>query len=222
MAVVDGMTLLDNFMEIRNNSVEYSPSYFYPGQQLRGRMKHLKDADFSKISEELKRAKDRKTVNVVVSAVEAASVQVQWQWQTPDEHVGQENTDGFKPPPEFLTGEDVKNLKCLNLFEFESCTVQISDMSFYQEKEKDVVVEKGEWKKKVTQGMTMATKPVKEKPVNGDGGENTTEVEEEEENAQVNVNTTNSTTNANLVRIFKYLNRDAFCISKNMESLLLF
>jgi hypothetical protein len=150
----DSDVLIDNFEEVRNNTDYHESELFYPGQKLRGRLKHLKDADYSYITNELKKTKDKKTVHLVVTDVQPLSLNVQWQWQTPG--ILSETTSlnhDLKPPSEILTGEDIKRVQCLNLFE--SCTVQLCDISYYTPTPKDVLMDKSEWKKKVLGIITL-------------------------------------------------------------------
>lgn len=147
---VDSDALLDQFEDIRRSTDGFGSSeIFYPGQRLRGAMKHLKEANWSYSSDDLKRAKDRKIVTVVVTDVQPISLNIQWQWQTPGAH-GQESTvnESKCPPSDTVEGEDLKRIKCLNLFE--SCTVQLGDISYYTPSSKDVILEKTEWKKRVS------------------------------------------------------------------------
>jgi len=153
---VDSEALLDQFEDIRRSSDGFGSSeIFYPGQRLRGQMKHLKEANWSYSSDDLKRAKDRKIVTVVVTDVQPISLNIQWQWQTPGAH-GEASTnliDSKCPPSDTVDGEDLKRIKCLNLFE--SCTVQLGDISYYTPSSKDVIIEKLEWKKKLSDSKLL-------------------------------------------------------------------
>lgn len=154
----DSEVLIDTFEELRN-STEYSNSeVFYPGQKLRGRMRYLKNAEFSFMSEELKRAKEKKVVTAIVQDVKPMSVNVQWQWQTPSASTKEMSAEqSLKPPAETLTGEDINRIQCLNLFE--SCTVQLCDISYYSPTPEDKVLNKNDWKRKVA--TMMASCPEK-------------------------------------------------------------
>lgn len=51
------------------------------------------------------------------------------------------------PPSEFVCGETLKRLRCLNLFD--SCTVQLGDISFYvpTPKDRESILERSVWRK---------------------------------------------------------------------------
>lgn len=175
---MDSDVITDNFEEVRSNSEFPLADVFFPGQKLRGRMKHLQGADFTYADNgDIKRAKHRKVVNVVVLDVEPVSLNVQWQWQTP----GSGNPDGtatieLKTPNDNLTGEEIKKVKCLNLFE--SCTVQISDVSYYTPSQKDVVLDKGDWNKKVS--VTLRNGTSNNPAMEMHGGANTKKKDDDE------------------------------------------
>jgi len=142
---VESAAIEDRFQDVKRNLDIYGgDGIFYPGQKLRGPWKCLKDADFSWISDDLKRAKDKKVVNITVIDVTPMTASVQWQWQTPSSSPVPENNSS-SPPPETISGDDIKNLKCLNIFE--SCTMQIGDISFYTPTAKDNIIERNDWKK---------------------------------------------------------------------------
>lgn len=136
-------------------------------------MRHLREADWSFCSDDMKRAKDRKMVNAIVTKVDVEAMSVQWQWQTPESPRQQQTekppADGVKPPnysknppPTLVVGEDLARVTSLNLFD--SCTVQLGDISFYNPTGKDIIVERSDWKKMMAAGIHGPTlnKPVSE------------------------------------------------------------
>jgi len=148
--------IMENFDDTRRGSEGFNSSdLFYPGQKLKGPMKCLKDADWSYRSEDMKRAKDRKMVTVLVTDVQPISMNVQWQWQTPDSTLENPNKDDpswqKNPPSETVKGEEMKRVKCLNIFD--CCTVQLGDISYYTHTPKDIIVERHEWKKIMASGV---------------------------------------------------------------------
>lgn len=130
-------------------------------------MRYLKDADWSHFSDDLKRAKDRKVVTVTVTDVTPTSMNVQWQWQTPEvsspdnNHSNNKSAWQKEPPADTIEEKDLNRVKCLNLFE--SCTVQLGDISFYTLSAKDVVQERSEWKKQMTSQGVVSRSPLTSK-----------------------------------------------------------
>lgn len=53
--------------------------------------------------------------------------------------------EGFEQPKCLITGDDLKRMKRLNLFE--SCMIQINDKSFLKLEEGDSIVRKSHWLK---------------------------------------------------------------------------
>ena len=160
-----GICYVDHFEDTRRNQDGFGSSdVFYPGQKLTGAMRYLRDADWSHFSDDLKRAKDRKIVTVTVTDVTPTSMNVQWQWQTPEVSPADNNRNNNKsawqkePPADLIEEKDLKRVKCLNLFE--SCTVQLGDISFYTKSAKDIIQEKSEWKKQMAvQGVVSRSPP---------------------------------------------------------------
>lgn len=153
---VDSTLILEHFEDVKRGFDSFhSSDVFYPGQKLRGPMKFLKNADWSYCSDDMKRAKDRKYVTVVVTDVVPSSMFVQWQWQTPEcpLETPPENLEWQKnPPPDMVKGETLKRVKTLNLFE--SCTVQLGDVSYYTPKPGDIFIEKVSWRKTLPNSNT--------------------------------------------------------------------
>jgi len=154
---VDSQCLVDSFEDLRKSFIFGCSDVFYPGQKLRGAIKHLKDANWTYQSEELKRAKDRKIVTVVVTDVQPISAFVHWQYHAPNQSKDEDWENALKnvasksPPADLVKEEDLSRIKCLNLFE--SCTVQLGDISYCNVTPK-VTLEKSIWKKQM---LTSAT-----------------------------------------------------------------
>lgn len=164
---VDSALILEHFDDVRRGFDSFSSSeVFYPGQKLRGPMRYLKTADWTYCSDDLKRAKDRKYVTAVVTEVIPSSMIVQWQWQTPEcpLEAPPENIEWQKnPPPDTVKGDTLKRVKTLNLFE--SCTVQLGDISYYTTKPGDIFIEKVAWRKtlpKATETLSLKQDSSKE------------------------------------------------------------
>ena len=184
---VDSYGIAEHFEDTRRSSDGFgNGETFYPGQRLRGPMRYLRNADWGHCSEDLKRAKDRKLVTVIVTCVETTGVSVQWQWQTPtsekeifkdsgkleeipstaqttaDDKVAPTPSGDERPtppieekkpekesikkqPPDLVTGEDLKRIRSLNLFD--ACTVQLGDISFYTPSPNDTLLNKKVWRR---------------------------------------------------------------------------
>jgi len=63
VCVVDSYTIAEYFEDTRPSAGGFrNGDTFYPGQRLHGSLRYLKKAEWSFISDDLKRAKDRKQV----------------------------------------------------------------------------------------------------------------------------------------------------------------
>lgn len=78
----------------------------------------------------------------LVQAVEVDGVYVHWQCKASCED--NSNNDSAIPKS-YITGEELKRMKRLNLFE--SCMLQINDKNYLNIKESDLIVRKSQWKK---------------------------------------------------------------------------
>ncbi len=65
-------------------------------------------------------------------------------------------------PPYLVPGEDLKQIRMLNVFE--PCTLQIGDRNFYTLKETDAVMSKVDWKR-LEKDQLSKSKAVKQKKV---------------------------------------------------------
>jgi ubiquitin-conjugating enzyme E2 O len=79
-----------------------------------------------------------------VQAVEVDGVYVHWQCKASCEENSEEAHDSAIPKS-YITGEDLKRMKRLNLFE--SCMLQINDKNYLNISESDTIVRKSQWKK---------------------------------------------------------------------------
>lgn len=97
--------IMDHFEELRSNNEFHTSDIFYPGQKLRGKLLMLmRVADsINFATDELKKAKGKKIVTVVVTDVVPESVKIQWHWQTP-ELASLESAIALRPPPDKLSG----------------------------------------------------------------------------------------------------------------------
>ncbi|XP_059621124.1 (E3-independent) E2 ubiquitin-conjugating enzyme [Phlebotomus argentipes] len=122
----------------------FSSTLFYPGQVLTGPVSALDNAKWLVTSHEMRSSRKHKTCDrkFVVQTVELEGVLVNWQCKALSEENG---VAGIQQPKRYVTGEDLKRLKRLNLFE--SCMLQINDKSHLKIAEGDAIVRKSQWKR---------------------------------------------------------------------------
>uniref|UniRef100_A0A182LUL4 UBC core domain-containing protein n=1 Tax=Anopheles culicifacies TaxID=139723 RepID=A0A182LUL4_9DIPT len=140
-------TFRDHNMRFRRGF--FAEPLFYPGQQLVGLTSELSNAKWLTTSNEMKLSRkiymsERK---FTVQSVELQGVSVHWQCKVSSEDLEQKLSDGgsLQQPPEYISGEDLKRLKKLNLFE--SCMLQINDKNYLKIGESDVICTKQAWRK---------------------------------------------------------------------------
>ncbi|XP_075973303.1 (E3-independent) E2 ubiquitin-conjugating enzyme UBE2O isoform X2 [Anticarsia gemmatalis] len=153
---------LEDYSMRRRRSTPYSSSEFYPGQVVYGPLGSLDNANWLHVTKEMKAARKHKMHDhkFTVEAVMTESVSVHWQCRalcTPP-------TDATAPQqPKFLVeGEDLKNLKLLNVFE--PCTLQVGDRNFLTISSEDSFVSKKQWRKqqsKYYRNLRKQTRPLK-------------------------------------------------------------
>ncbi|PZC86293.1 hypothetical protein B5X24_HaOG211454 [Helicoverpa armigera] len=153
---------LEDYSMLRRRSTPYSSSEFYPGQVVYGPLGSLDSANWLHITKEMKAARKHKMHDhkFTVEAVMTESVSVHWQCRALCTHP----TDPSTPQqPKFLVeGEDLKNLKLLNVFE--PCTLQVGDRNFLTIGPEDSFVSKKQWRKqqsKCYRNLRKQTKPTK-------------------------------------------------------------
>lgn len=152
VCTVDSYTIAEYFEDTRPSAGGFrNGDSFYPGQRLSGPLRYLRKGEWSFMSDDFKRAKDRKQVSGIVTRVEIVGVNVQWQYQTPLSPLEQKGlTEAEKPvgrvkPPDFLRQEDLDRLKCLNLFDGE--TLQLGDICYYTLPLHETPIDRKKWKK---------------------------------------------------------------------------
>ncbi|XP_050560588.1 (E3-independent) E2 ubiquitin-conjugating enzyme isoform X3 [Spodoptera frugiperda] len=153
---------LEDYSMRRRRSTPYSSSEFYPGQVVYGPLGSLDSANWLHITKEMKAARKHKMHDhkFTVEAVMTESVSVHWQCRA----LCTNPTDPTTPQqPKFLVeGEDLKNLKLLNVFE--PCTLQVGDRNFLTIGPEDTFVSKKQWRKqqsKYYRNLRKQTKPIK-------------------------------------------------------------
>ncbi|XP_026747607.1 (E3-independent) E2 ubiquitin-conjugating enzyme [Trichoplusia ni] len=136
---------LEDYSMRRRRSTPYSSSEFYPGQVVYGPLGSLDNANWLHVTKEMKAARKHKMHDhkFTVEAVVTESVSVHWQCRALCTHPADPATP---QQPKFLVeGEDLKNLKLLNVFE--PCTLQVGDRNFLTIGPEDIFVSKKQWRK---------------------------------------------------------------------------
>ncbi|XP_063703517.1 (E3-independent) E2 ubiquitin-conjugating enzyme [Culicoides brevitarsis] len=124
---------------------------FYPGQVLVGNVSELENAIWIRTSPEMRTSRKHKTVDrkFSVESVEIEGVWVNWQCKASCEDsvidASKKGGTGIQQPACYVTGDDLKRIKRLNLFE--PCMLQINDKNFLKIEEGDVMIRKSQWKK---------------------------------------------------------------------------
>lgn len=129
----------------------YAGGSFYPGQMLVGPISALDNAKWLTTSHEMRISRKHKTVDrkFIVQSVETEGVYVHWQCKA----LSDENeikainaiNGGLLQPKCFVTGDDLKKMKRLNLFE--SCMLQINDKNYLKIDSTDFFLKKSSWLK---------------------------------------------------------------------------
>ncbi|XP_013199731.1 (E3-independent) E2 ubiquitin-conjugating enzyme isoform X2 [Amyelois transitella] len=153
---------LEDYSMRRRRSTPYSSSEFYPGQVVYGPLGSLDNANWLHITKEMKAARKHKMHDhkFTVEAVVTESVSVHWQCRALCTHPA--DTNGPQQPKFLVEGEDLKNLKLLNVFE--PCTLQVGDRNFLTIGPDDTFVSKKQWRKqqsKIYRSLRKQTRPVK-------------------------------------------------------------
>ncbi|XP_049868965.1 (E3-independent) E2 ubiquitin-conjugating enzyme isoform X2 [Pectinophora gossypiella] len=153
---------LEDYSMRRRRSTPYSSSEFYPGQVVYGPLGSLDNANWLHLTKEMKSARKHKMHDhkFTVEAVVTENVSVHWQCRALCTHPADQGTP---QQPKFLVeGEDLKNLKLLNVFE--PCTLQVGDRNFLTIGPDDTFISKKQWRKqqsKFYRNLRKQTKPVK-------------------------------------------------------------
>ncbi|XP_068631681.1 (E3-independent) E2 ubiquitin-conjugating enzyme [Battus philenor] len=153
---------LEDYSMRRRRSTPYSSSEFYPGQVVYGPLGSLDNANWLHVTKEMKAARKHKMHDhkFTVEAVVTESVSVHWQCRALCTHLT--DTNAPQQPKFLVEGEDLKNLKLLNVFE--PCTLQVGDRNFLTIGPEDTFISKKQWRKhqsKYYRNLRKQTKPVK-------------------------------------------------------------
>lgn len=130
----------------KNNKSMFASTLFYVGQTLVGPVSELDNAKWINQSPEMRTSRKHKTDRkFIVQNVEIDGVYVHWQCKASCEENNSATESDSGIPKSYITGDDLKRIKRLNLFE--SCMLQINDKNYLEICETDVVVRKSQWKK---------------------------------------------------------------------------
>lgn len=145
---IDYCTLKDS--DTRSRCGYFAGTLFYPGQTLVGPISELENAKWLNTSAEMKLSRKHKMTDrkFTVQTVEMEGVWVHWQCKASCEDIDAELKEGIHQPPDYITGEDLKRLKKLNLFE--SCMLQINDKNYLKIEEGDAFFRKSQWRKELS------------------------------------------------------------------------
>lgn len=138
-------------LECRSRCGYFASALFYPGQTLVVPLGEIENSKWIKTSAEMKRSMKRKVSDVkfTVQNVELEGVWVHWQCKASCEDIEAEMKEGgIQQPPDYITGENMKRLKKLNLFE--SCMLQINDKNYLKVEEDDTICRKSQWRKELS------------------------------------------------------------------------
>jgi ubiquitin-conjugating enzyme E2 O len=172
---VDLEDFTDLLTQRPNNDSEFNRDDYYIGQQLYGPKKRLKNAKWISKTEFMKSFMNSSSahnskINVVVEDVNVKSVSVNWLCCLSDDTLPKNkslNSDSNKgsnnvkdisnksrdssmnvmsQPNDFVSGEAIKRIKCLNYFR--KCSLQIGHQCYYTIKSTDNVIKFSDWEKK--------------------------------------------------------------------------
>lgn len=146
---IEYCTLKDS--DMRSRCGYFAGTLFYPGQTLVGQMSDLENAKWINTSAEMKLNRKHKMVDrkFTVQSVEIEGVWVHWQCKASCDDIETEMKEGgIQQPPDYITGENLKRIKKLNLFE--SCMLQINDKNYLKIQPGDTFYRKSQWRKEIS------------------------------------------------------------------------
>ncbi|XP_055590421.1 (E3-independent) E2 ubiquitin-conjugating enzyme [Uranotaenia lowii] len=147
---IDYCSLKDS--DTRSRCGFFAGTLFYPGQTLIGPISELENAKWLSTSPEMKINRKHKLLErkFTVQSVEIEGVWVQWQCKASscDDIEAEMKNGAIQQPPDYITGDDLKRLRKLNLFE--SCMLQINDKNYLKLEDGDAVCRKSLWRKELS------------------------------------------------------------------------
>lgn len=116
-------------------------------QFIDGPVNELENAKWLTQTPEMRASRKHKVERkFIVQSVEIDGVYVHWQCKAScEDTTSPASSKDSAIPKSYITGDDLKRLKRLNLFE--SCMLQINDKNYLNIEESDVIVRKSQWKK---------------------------------------------------------------------------
>ncbi|KAG4067201.1 hypothetical protein HA402_000192 [Bradysia odoriphaga] len=136
-----------HFFKLRDPDSKHKNGYFHhtlfhPGQTLIGSIQSLENEQWLTPKPD----RQHRRTKFTVESVEIEGVRVYWQCKASD-NVESKSDYKASQPNAYVTGNDLKRLKRLNLFE--SSMLQINDMQYLKIEEKDLVnlTSKSQWRK---------------------------------------------------------------------------
>ncbi|VVC34822.1 Reverse transcriptase domain, partial [Cinara cedri] len=144
-----------------SDSFSIDDNVFYPGQKLKMCLDSFENAKFIRISNLMsclwhnyKKKYNYKFVSkwvkVYVQDIAVSSVEVEWYCQTTSKIKGREENW----PERIITGDNLKKLKTIDLFE--SCSIQVGDTHWYTIKDTDNLITMKQWRNKCTETFNTA------------------------------------------------------------------
>lgn len=85
--------------------------------------------------------------------MQVEGIWVHWQCKALSEDSVDLKTGVLQQPKPYVTGDDLKRLKRLNLFE--SCMLQINDKNYLKITDCDVIIRKSQWEKEQGKGTVI-------------------------------------------------------------------
>ncbi|CAG9807710.1 unnamed protein product [Chironomus riparius] len=156
----------------KNNRSVFSSNLFYVGQQLIGPVYELDNAKWIIQTPDMRTSRKHKAERkFTVQSVEVDGVYVHWQCKASCEENSSSGESGI--PKSYITGEDLKKMKRLNLFE--SCMLQINDKNYLNVAESDVIVRKSQWKKEQSNKYRILSSRTNQNLENSEASNNTYE-----------------------------------------------
>ncbi|XP_017484979.1 PREDICTED: (E3-independent) E2 ubiquitin-conjugating enzyme, partial [Rhagoletis zephyria] len=139
----------------RNTHGIYNPHVFYPGNAIVGRLPSLDSVKLLTPNIPIPKNKKGKPLKgrYTIESIETESVWVHWQCKALSEE-DSIDTSLLEQPNSCVSGEDLKRLKRLNLFE--SCMLQISDRNYLKFSNLDNYVKKSQWEKEQASKFKVA------------------------------------------------------------------
>ncbi|GIY92054.1 hypothetical protein CEXT_46031 [Caerostris extrusa] len=149
---------MEDILDRRERASEFKKYSFYPGQQLWGPTYCFQRVKWLHLNKPLEDTINvpNKSVRATVEDVKVVSLGVQWVCKAYSEENFRNHAS--EQPKYHVTGEDLKSIKMMNIFE--PCTLQIGDRNYLIMKEKYDVISLREWKNSIANRLHSDTSPL--------------------------------------------------------------